>query len=137
MKMVQASVRMYSVYLLYPMTGGISLPITMALQPITSLLVKCTPPESVPSPNKRRDSPSLNISSAAASESAGQKETVSRASKPPRPDDEPPLTMLPQRHELSAAEDIVELIAHMLAELIARNDAIRTSNRGLTRFHSR
>lgn len=32
---------------------------------------------------------------------------------------------------------MVELIAHMLAELIATNDAIRMSNGGLTRFHSR
>ncbi|EEU33632.1 uncharacterized protein NECHADRAFT_18057, partial [Fusarium vanettenii 77-13-4] len=89
------------------------------------------------SPNKRRDSPSLNIPPAAASESTGQKETVSAASKRSRPDDETPPTILPQRYELCAAEDIVELIAHMLAELIARNNAIRTSNRGYTRFHSR
>lgn len=32
---------------------------------------------------------------------------------------------------------MVELIAHMLGELIATNDAIRSSNGGLTRFHSR
>lgn len=32
---------------------------------------------------------------------------------------------------------MVELIAHMLAELIATNDAIRISSGGLTRFHSR
>jgi len=32
---------------------------------------------------------------------------------------------------------MVELVAHMLAELITTNDAIRISNGGLTRFHSR
>lgn len=32
---------------------------------------------------------------------------------------------------------MVELIAHMLSELIATNDAIGTSGGGLTRFHSR
>ncbi|KAG5925943.1 hypothetical protein E4U42_003796 [Claviceps africana] len=45
--------------------------------------------------------------------------------------------VLSQQYELCAVEDIVELIAHMLAELIATNDAIRISSGGLTRFHSR
>lgn len=118
-------------------TGATASLDSMALQPIASLVVKRTLPESVLSPNKRRDSPSLNIPPAAASESTGQRETVSQIPKPSKPDDEPPPRILPQRYELFAAEDIVDLIAHMLVELIARNDTIRTSNRGLTRFHSR
>ncbi|KAF9770790.1 hypothetical protein IL306_011603 [Fusarium sp. DS 682] len=49
----------------------------------------------------------------------------------------PPPKVLPDCYELCAVEDMVELVAHMLAELIATNDAIRISNGGLTRFHSR
>ncbi|KAH6872060.1 hypothetical protein B0T10DRAFT_588962 [Thelonectria olida] len=107
-------------------TGATASLDSMALQPIARLVVKRTLPESVLSPNKRRDSPSLNIPPAAASESTGQRETVSRYLKPSRPDDEPPPRILPQRYESCAAEDIVDLIAHMLAELIARDDTIRT-----------
>ncbi|QUC17090.1 uncharacterized protein UV8b_01331 [Ustilaginoidea virens] len=61
---------------------------------------------------------------------------ASTAPKRPRKDQEPP-KILPQQYELCAVEDVVELIAHMLAELIATNDAIRISSGGLTRFHSR
>ncbi|XP_044723981.1 cyclin domain-containing protein [Hirsutella rhossiliensis] len=58
------------------------------------------------------------------------------SSKRPRANEQPP-KMLPRRYEQCAVEDMVELIAHMLAELIATNDAIRISSGGLTRFHSR
>lgn len=44
---------------------------------------------------------------------------------------------MPQKYEFCPAEHLVELIAHMLGELIATNDAIRISSGGLTRFHSR
>lgn len=48
-----------------------------------------------------------------------------------------PEKILPPRYDLCPVDDMVELIAHMLAELISTNDAIRTSTGGLTRFHSR
>jgi len=83
------------------------------------------------SPTKRRSSPApIGHEAAAAANSSPQ--TTKRA-KP----DTPPPKVLPDRYELCAVEDMVELVAHMLAELIATNDAIRISNGGLTRFHSR
>lgn len=57
-------------------------------------------------------------------------------SKRHRADSQPAKT-LPLRYDLCPVEDMVELIAHMLSELIGTNDAIRTSTGGLTRFHSR
>ncbi|KOS22120.1 Nuc-1 negative regulatory protein preg [Escovopsis weberi] len=51
--------------------------------------------------------------------------------------DERAAKVLPSRYELCHVDDMVQLIAHMLGELIATNDAIRISNGGLTRFHSR
>ncbi|CAJ0552939.1 Ff.00g010170.m01.CDS01 [Fusarium sp. VM40] len=91
-------------------------------------------PDSAPSgvsPTKRRSSPAPINSEATAAGSSSQQTT-----KRPKPDTPPP-KVLPDRYELCAIEDIVELVAHMLAELIATNDAIRISNGGLTRFHSR
>ncbi|PFH61548.1 hypothetical protein XA68_17051 [Ophiocordyceps unilateralis] len=58
------------------------------------------------------------------------------SSKRPKANDPPP-KLLPRRYELCAVADVVELVAHMLAELITTNDAIRISSGGLTRFHSR
>ncbi|KAF4448843.1 phosphate system cyclin PHO80 [Fusarium austroafricanum] len=83
------------------------------------------------SPTKRRSSPApTNSEATVAAHSSSQ--TTKRA-KPSTP----PPKVLPDRYELCAVEDMVELVAHMLAELIATNDAIRISNGGLTRFHSR
>ncbi|KAM4060566.1 cyclin domain-containing protein [Hirsutella rhossiliensis] len=103
------------------------------------------PSEAAPralSPNKRRGSPSQGTRYARASGSEiADPEHASPApgaasSKRPRANEQPP-KMLPRRYEQCAVEDMVELIAHMLAELIATNDAIRISSGGLTRFHSR
>lgn len=97
------------------------------------------------SPNKRRGSPSHDIPAVATrsgagpapeSVSTGQGQASSAAPKRLRPE-EPPAKRLPLRYELCATEDMVELIAHMISELIATNDAIRVSNGSLTRFHSR
>ncbi|KAF7550572.1 hypothetical protein G7046_g7964 [Stylonectria norvegica] len=82
------------------------------------------------SPNKRRGSPSVNSTQPTLVGSPPQ------TTKRPRPDAPPP-KIVPLLYEFCAVEDIVELISHMLAELIATNDAIRISNGGLTRFHSR
>jgi len=83
------------------------------------------------SPTKRRSSPALANSQATAAAKSPPPST-----KRPKPDVPPP-KVLPESYQFCPVEDMVELIAHMLAELIATNDAIRISNGGLTRFHSR
>lgn len=82
------------------------------------------------SPNKRRASSSDVIGPCHGSRAPES------SSKRPRANEQPPKT-LPWRYELCAIEDMVELVAHMLAELMATNDTIRISSGGLTRFHSR
>lgn len=95
------------------------------------------------SPNKRRltttsTTPEASSTPAAvASSSAALQPTASpQVSKRARPEERPPI-ILPQKYEFCPVEHMVELIAHMLGELIATNDAIRISSGGLTRFHSR
>lgn len=48
-----------------------------------------------------------------------------------------PVKFLPARYELCEVEDIVILIANMISELIATNDALPLRTGVLTRFHSR
>lgn len=117
--------------------GGVS---SDTEQPQTS-----TAPEAdqqpVLSPNKRRVSSGLRDDNGTArTDGEGQDQpspsTVTAAPKRARTDGQPP-KVLPLQYEHCAVEDIVELIAHMLAELITTNDAIRISSGGLTRFHSR
>lgn len=84
------------------------------------------------SPTKRRSSPAL----ANDSQATAAAKPPSPSTKRPKPDAPPP-KVLPESYQFCPVEDMVELIAHMLAELIATNDAIRISNGGLTRFHSR
>jgi hypothetical protein len=95
-------------------------------------------PQAAMSPNKRRGSPTPSLAQAVASgaEATHPEQSTAQSTKRHRPD-EPSPKILPQQYELCPAGDMVELIAHMLAELIATNDAIRMSNGGLTRFHSR
>ncbi|KAL6892380.1 cyclin domain-containing protein [Trichoderma evansii] len=103
------------------------------------------------SPNKRRlaataEASSLDASStpaatasnsdAAQTEAQGQRSASPQAPKRARPEEQPP-RVLPNKYEFCPVEHMVELIAHMLGELIATNDAIRISSGGLTRFHSR
>lgn len=99
------------------------------------------------SPNKRRGSPGPGISQITTpnaktrtenttQETSTRDDNAPQSTKRARPDAPPP-KILPQRYELCPVEHMVELIAHMLAELITTNDAIRISNGGLTRFHSR
>jgi hypothetical protein len=87
------------------------------------------------SPNKRRGSPTA-IGAASITQTQLGKESGDLASKKSR-HDERPAKLLPHRYELCSVDDIVELIAHMIGELITTNDAIRVANGGLTRFHSR
>ncbi|KAL6860969.1 cyclin domain-containing protein [Trichoderma novae-zelandiae] len=95
------------------------------------------------SPNKRRlaaatatpdasSTPPAVASGPAAPPPAASEQAAKRA----RPEERPPI-ILPQKYEHCPVEHMVELIAHMLGELIATNDAIRISSGGLTRFHSR
>lgn len=66
----------------------------------------------------------------------GEIALISNASNQPRTDRDLPI-FLPRRYELCPVEDIVELISHMLGELIATNDLDPITSGGLTRFHSR
>lgn len=97
-----------------------------AAQPQIAVAANGAPMQTDVSPPKRRGSPSTDDPSASTLETA----------KRIRPDEQPD-KLLPQRYELCAVEDMVELIAYMVNELIATNDAIRTASGGLTRFHSR
>ncbi|OTA05438.1 hypothetical protein A9Z42_0061080 [Trichoderma parareesei] len=100
------------------------------------------------SPNKRRLAaasatpdassapPEVPPASAAPQQAVAQQAAVQQAAKRAKPEERPPI-ILPQKYEHCPVEHMVELIAHMLGELIATNDAIRISSGGLTRFHSR
>ncbi|KAH6608097.1 phosphate system cyclin pho80 [Trichoderma cornu-damae] len=96
------------------------------------------------SPNKRRIAAASALPPEASSISptrfsssaAAQRSASPQVSKRARPEERPP-HVLPHRYELCPVDHMVELIAHMLGELIATNDAIRISSGGLTRFHSR
>jgi hypothetical protein len=92
-------------------------------------------PTSALSPNKRRGSPPAPIASLASNDQPNV-DSGDIASKRSR-HDERPAKILPHQYELCSRDDIVELIAHMVGELITTNDAIRVANGGLTRFHSR
>ncbi|KAL2201734.1 cyclin-domain-containing protein [Sarocladium strictum] len=92
-------------------------------------------PTSALSPNKRRGSPPAPIASVASNDQPNV-DSGDIASKRSR-HDERPAKILPHQYELCSRDDIVELIAHMVGELITTNDAIRVANGGLTRFHSR
>lgn len=104
------------------------------------LVTQLTQPDANTSPTKRRVSPPAAAEQSAAAaqavETAQSKQETAQPSKRQRADDQPPKG-LPQKYEFCPVEDMVELIANMLSELINTNDAIRTSSGGLTRFHSR
>jgi len=96
-------------------------------------IVRAAPPMS---PNKRRNSQVIPSDSAVASSSSAADESAEANSKRARPDTPPP-KVLPQRYEFCPVEDMVVLIANMLAELIETNDALALKSGHLTRFHSR
>ncbi|RDA88794.1 hypothetical protein CP533_4024 [Ophiocordyceps camponoti-saundersi (nom. inval.)] len=105
-----------------------------------SPLIRCsgTDPTNV---SKRRGHSSSNPPSPTSPSSqpdASAQRASRRASSSKRAKaNEPPPKLLPRRYELCAVADVVELVAHMLAELMAANDAIRIASGSLTRFHSR
>lgn len=93
-------------------------------------------PSATLSPNKRRGSSTqLTEQTASATINEGTENPSPKSSK--RAKAETPTKILPIKYELCAVEDVVELIACMLSELITTNDAIRISSAVLTRFHSR
>ncbi|KAG9256389.1 nuc-1 negative regulatory protein preg [Emericellopsis atlantica] len=90
------------------------------------------------SPNKRRASPGPlpNVTpSPAANAIPKQNESPSSTKRAKAEQDAP--KALPLKYEHCAVEDLVELIAHMLTELITTNDHIQMQSGRLTRFHSR
>ena len=73
---------------------------------------------------------------------SGAKTPLSGASQrhvnmPKRPKAAGDPKVLPLRYELARGEDIVELVANMLNELIRTNDGLALTSGSLTRFHSR
>jgi hypothetical protein len=88
------------------------------------------------SPTKRRNSQVNGDVRASSSSEMEVAESSEAATKRIRPTDAPP-KVLPRRYELCDVEDMVVLIAHMLAELIETNDALALRSGSLTRFHSR
>ena len=116
---------------------------TTAVEPLATAATTTTvPPESEPpmlkaphplSPNKRRNSEGPGASGGESSTAA---QTAGALPKRVKPDVAPP-KVLPVRYELCAIEDVVVLIANMLAELIETNDALAMRSGHLTRFHSR
>ncbi|PHH78030.1 hypothetical protein CDD82_3260 [Ophiocordyceps australis] len=87
------------------------------------------------SPSKRRGTSDAANTDPQVQPASQGLSTSPNISKRPRTNVQPP-KILPSRYELCSVEDMVELIAHMVAELIATNDAIHPRG-GLTRFHSR
>ncbi|PHH61975.1 hypothetical protein CDD81_7666 [Ophiocordyceps australis] len=104
---------------------------------VTSTNVLARPPATLTavSPSKRRSTSDTANTDPAAQPASQSPPTSPKISKRPRTNVQPP-KILPSRYELCSVEDMVELIAYMVAELIATNDAIHPSG-GLTRFHSR
>lgn len=60
-----------------------------------------------------------------------------KASSPKRVKPQTTVKAVPARYELCEVEDMVVLIASMIAELIQRNDVLPLQSGVLTRFHSR
>ncbi|KAK7746922.1 Pho80p cyclin [Cytospora paraplurivora] len=85
------------------------------------------------SPNKRRIAEGPEVLSGESSTAVQAAGALPKRVKP----DVPPPKVLPVRYELCAVEDIVVLIANMLAELIETNDSLAMRSGQLTRFHSR
>ncbi|KAJ4307155.1 Pho80p cyclin [Collariella sp. IMI 366227] len=117
-------------------------------QPAAAVHPSARPHKTVPpGPKQRIDSPSLtaspskrrnsqgpgSITSALPADALQNPSTLSKRARP----DTVPSKVLPRQYEFCAMEDIVVLIAHMLGELIERNDALALKSGHLTRFHSR
>ena len=103
---------------------------------VTSPISPAKPPSS---PNKRRGSSSGSIARTATGSSpqlATQSQFDVKPPKRPKTDEQQPKT-LPTRYELCAVKDLVDMMVHMLGELIEVNDAMGLSSGSLTRFHSR
>ena len=60
-----------------------------------------------------------------------------KVSSPKRVKPQTTVKILPTKYELCEVEDMVVLIASMIAELIQRNDVLPLQSVVLTRFHSR
>lgn len=88
------------------------------------------------SPGKRRKSQAsaelAQVTAAIRGDEAESSNSAKRQRQAPAP-----VKILPQKYEFCSGEDMVVLIAHMLAELIETNDALALRSGSLTRFHSR
>ncbi|KAK4183104.1 cyclin-domain-containing protein [Podospora australis] len=84
------------------------------------------------SPSKRRNSEGPGSAPAAPADAVQNPSTLNKRARP-----ETPTKVLPRLYEHCSSEDMVDLIAHMLGELIETNDALALKTGALTRFHSR
>lgn len=110
---------------------------TPPTQTPTSLSAPDAQPQAALSPNKRRVSPEPSAGEdTSADDTNASKQPSPKATKRAKAEESPP-KILPQLYEFCAPVDMVELISHMLSELITTNDAIQMSSGSLTRFHSR
>lgn len=110
-----------------------------SVQVPTVVTTAADPAELPSSPKKRRGSSSGGIARTTTGplpQPATQGQSDAKLPKRPKADEQQPKT-LPLRYELCAVEDLVDMMAHMLGELIEMNDAIGLSSGSLTRFHSR
>ncbi|ESZ95030.1 hypothetical protein SBOR_4563 [Sclerotinia borealis F-4128] len=102
-------------------------PIIAPEQPNVEALQDMKPPIQLESPSMKRRQSSVDSA-----------HTVSKkVSSPKRVKPQTPVTILPVKYELCEVEDMVVLIASMIAELIQRNDVLPLQSGILTRFHSR
>ncbi|KAL3952775.1 hypothetical protein ACCO45_012718 [Purpureocillium lilacinum] len=110
-----------------------------SVQVPTVVTTAADPAELPSSPKKRRGSSTGGIARTTTRplpQPATQGQSYAKLPKRPKADEQQPKT-LPLRYELCAVEDLVDMMAYMLGELIEMNDAIGLSSGSLTRFHSR
>ncbi|KAK4076901.1 hypothetical protein Purlil1_12525 [Purpureocillium lilacinum] len=110
-----------------------------SVQVPTVVTTAADPAELPSSSKKRRGSSSGGIARTTTGplpQPATQGQSDAKLPKRPKADEQQPKT-LPLRYQLCAVEDLVDMMAHMLGELIEMNDAIGLSSGSLTRFHSR
>jgi hypothetical protein len=96
-------------------------------QPNANVLRNINPPIQPESPSMKRRQSAIEDA-----HTPSKKESLSKRVKP-----QASVKILPRQYEHCEEEDMVILIASMIAELIQRNDALPPQGGVLTRFHSR
>lgn len=102
-------------------------PIIAPEQPRVDVPQDITPSIQPGSPNMKRRQSAIDNAHVASE----------KVSPPKRVKPQTTVKVLPKKYELCQVEDMVVLIASMIAELIQRNDVLPLQSGVLTRFHSR